>query len=79
MRKMVVTLAHWYGQSIHMGGAKSANWGRGYEMGILSNAPQGFASAVSVINSLPQGLLAELVRRVDCNQEMKVAADRNVC
>lgn len=32
------------------------------EMGILSDAPQGFGKAVSAINSLPQGVLAEMVR-----------------
>lgn len=31
------------------------------KMGVLSDAPQGFASAVSSLHSLPQGLLAELV------------------
>ena len=30
-------------------------------MGILNNAPQGFAEAVSMLNALPQSLLAEMV------------------
>lgn len=34
-------------------------------MGILSDAPQGFASTISFLNALPQGLLAELVSKIN--------------
>ena len=46
-------------------GDSSSGWGL-EKMGVLNNAPQGFAEAVSMLNALPQSLLAEIVMLPYC-------------